>query len=91
MQLPAELKACLRKQGEFADPFGLPEFIRRVSERAGVNAAQASEEVRAVFATLREAVSIGEFEDAVDQLSSEFRYLLEPIVTVPANSPRRRG
>ena len=79
LELPPQLRDHLRKRGEPAEPFGAPEFARRVSERAGVDAGQALRAFRAVLDTLREAVSIGEYEDAVAQLSAEFRQMLEPV------------
>lgn len=76
-QLPKELRDYLRKQREFAEPFGLAEFIRRVSARAGVDVGSASDTVPAVLATVREAVTAGEFEDVVSQLPREFWEMLE--------------
>lgn len=76
-QLPKELRDYLRKQREFAEPFGLAEFVRRVSSRAGVDVASASDSVPAVLATVREAVTAGEFEDVVSQLPKEFWEMLE--------------
>jgi uncharacterized protein (DUF2267 family) len=54
------------------------EFVRRVSERAGVDAVLALEGVRAVFTTLREAVTGGEFDDVMSQLPKEFLEVVEP-------------
>lgn len=71
-QLPETLRATMRPPRE-KDPerFGLDEFIRRVSERAGIDAGMARDGARAVFTTLRDAVG-GEFGDAMDQLPKEF-------------------
>lgn len=72
-QLPKALQDPLRKRGESAEAFGLGEFLRRVGERAGVDAARAREVVRAVLTTVNEAVTGGEFEDVVSQLPKEIR------------------
>ncbi|TDC78618.1 DUF2267 domain-containing protein [Micromonospora sp. KC606] len=72
-QLPDELSAYLGGPAgpagvEQAGTFGPVEFLHRVADRAGVEAATAQVGVRAVFATLREAVTVGEFEDLMAQL-----------------------
>jgi uncharacterized protein (DUF2267 family) len=77
-QLPPELRECLHKEQEFPEPFGLGQFIRRVSDGAAVNTAQGSAAVRAVLATVREAVSTNEFEDVVSQLPKEYWEVIEP-------------
>jgi uncharacterized protein (DUF2267 family) len=79
-QLPRPLRDLLIPSAEPAEAFDLGEFIRRVSERAGVNAAEAAAGTQAVFATLRKAVTGGEFHDILTQLPTEFREAL----TTPA-------
>jgi uncharacterized protein (DUF2267 family) len=59
-----------------ADRFGVDEFIRRVAEREGVDAARAERDARAVFAALGNAVSAGELADAAAQLPQDFAPLL---------------
>jgi uncharacterized protein (DUF2267 family) len=72
-QLPVALQDPLRKRAESAEAFGLEEFVRRVSERARLDPAAATDRVSAVLMTVREAVSGGEFEDVLSQLPQEFR------------------
>ena len=57
-----------------AECFGLDEFIRRVSQRARVSPEEAE---RAVFSTLRLAVTTGDFKDMMAQLPKEFTELVE--------------
>lgn len=75
-QLPKELKPYLADADEPPEPYGVEEFIRRVAERAGVDPDRAQTGPRAVFGTLRGAVSPGEFDDVVAQLPKEFRGLI---------------
>jgi uncharacterized protein (DUF2267 family) len=75
-QLPKPMKEWLTPTGEQAERFGLDEFIRRVSERTRVPPEEARRVTQAVFATLRMAVTTGEFEDVMSQLPGEFRELL---------------
>jgi uncharacterized protein (DUF2267 family) len=78
-QLPSELKDPLAVNvTERAEYFDLDEFARRVADRADIDLDQAYSGVRAVFATLRGAVSHGEFDDVLAQLPNEFQLLLEP-------------
>jgi len=88
-QLPKPMQAALRPPTEAAHRFGADEFVGRVADRCGTNAAQAKRAVRAVFATLREAISSGEFDDIMGQLPKDFADIVEP-VTAPAR-PGRRG
>ena len=72
---------------ETAARFPRAEFTRRVMERAGIEDAAATTAIRAVFATLREAVTGGEFEDMVAQLPADFADLTAPVTVRPG---RRR-
>jgi uncharacterized protein (DUF2267 family) len=76
-QLPAEFEDALRPQHEHAEPFDLEVFIQRVAERASVDFEAARAGVRAVFQTLREAVTGNEFADVLAQLPREYTELLE--------------
>ncbi|MGC1213035.1 MAG: DUF2267 domain-containing protein [Micromonospora sp.] len=83
-QLPDELSAYL------ATPAGGPRatggtvaFLHRVADRAGVDAAVAEVGVRAVLSTLRETVTVGEFEDLVAQLPKGFDAMVDPIPRPP--------
>lgn len=71
-QLPKPMAAALRPPTEEAQTFGGEEFIRRVATRYGTDERHAKGVVRAVFATLREAVSSGEFDDVLAQLPRDF-------------------
>ncbi|TDC38957.1 DUF2267 domain-containing protein [Micromonospora sp. 15K316] len=67
-QLPDELDGYLSGSGVDAGPgrpAGPAEFLRRVGERAGVDEATARLGTGAVFATLREAVTVAEFREMV--------------------------
>jgi uncharacterized protein (DUF2267 family) len=75
-QLPAELKPHLTGADEPAQPFGAEEFIRRVADRAGTDPDRARAGVRAVFTTLREAVTLGEVDDISAQLPQDFQELV---------------
>ncbi|MER7416948.1 DUF2267 domain-containing protein [Micromonospora peucetia] len=79
--LPDELDDYLAGSG--ADgPAAVPgpaEFVRRVGERAGVDEATARTGTGAVFATLREAVTVDEFRDMVARLPRDFDGMTQPI------------
>lgn len=88
-QLPKPLQDQLRPRTETAERFGLDEFLRRVCERAGVDESQARNAARAVFTTLREAVTGGEFDDIRSQLPEDFNDLVGP-ATMRGGAPRNR-
>lgn len=75
-QLPTELKPFLTGADEPAQPFDSDEFVRRVADRAGTDPDQATAGVRAVFTTIREAVTSGEVDDITAQLPKDIRGLL---------------
>ncbi|MFU8876110.1 DUF2267 domain-containing protein [Micromonospora sp. SL4-19] len=79
-QLPKPLQRVLKPHPgtEAADRFGAAEFIARVGQRAGVDGNTARDAVRAVFITLREAVTGGEFADVVVQMPRDYRDMVEP-------------
>ncbi|MEU5941400.1 DUF2267 domain-containing protein [Micromonospora sp. NPDC047548] len=91
IQLPAPLQLVLKPSPsvEAAQRFGAAEFLARVGQRAGVDEAAARAGVRAVFITLREAVSGGEFDDVVTQLPRDYREMVEPALTPGASVLRR--
>jgi uncharacterized protein (DUF2267 family) len=76
-QLPKPAKEWLNSGPPEAERFGLDEFIRRVSERTRVPPEEARTAVRAVFSTLRLAVTGGEFKDMMSQLPDEFSQLVD--------------
>ncbi len=77
-QLPQPLQGVLRKGGEEADRFGVPEFVRRVADRADLDASAAPDGIRAVLVTLHEGLTGGEFDDIMSQLPAEFEDLFSP-------------
>lgn len=89
-QLPKPLQLLLRKSPstEHAERFGAAEYVARVGQRADVDQAAARAAIRAVFVTLREAVSGGEFDDVVTQLPRDYRDLVEPVLA-PGATLRR--
>lgn len=93
-QLPVELREHLHKTttaagGQFAEPFGLEEFVQRVSARAGGDGARANAGVRAVLTTVGETVSSDELEGMVSQLPKEFWEMIRP--GARAEAPPSRG
>jgi uncharacterized protein (DUF2267 family) len=48
------------------------QLVERVAEKAGIARDEAERRVKAVFSTLREAVSWGEFQDVPEQLDPEY-------------------
>jgi uncharacterized protein (DUF2267 family) len=67
-QLPEEFKPSLSDAEETAETFTVDEFVRRVAERAGVGDDTALKGARAVMATVRDAVTSGEWDDIIAQL-----------------------
>jgi len=76
-QLPDKLADALQPEHEHAEPFDLEVFVQRVADRALVDFEAARAGVRAVFQTLREAVTGDEFEDVLAQLPREYTTLLD--------------
>lgn len=74
--LPEPLKSWLRTDEEIAKGYGPNSFVRRVADRAEVPHELAEAGIRAVLATLREAVGDQEFRDATAQLPREYDVLL---------------
>jgi uncharacterized protein (DUF2267 family) len=78
-ELPPELKDVMdRPQQAPADPFGADELVGRVAMATGLDREQALEGVRAVFATLREAILPTELDDLTAQLPGEWLALMQP-------------
>jgi uncharacterized protein (DUF2267 family) len=74
-QLPAELAPWIATTTP-AEGFDADEFIRRVAQRAGVDAAVARRHVVAVFDALAQAISDDEWHDVTSELPSSFAPLL---------------
>jgi uncharacterized protein (DUF2267 family) len=74
-QLPSPLQGALLPTEEEAEEFGFDEFVSRVVERSGRDTEAAEAAVDAVMATIRDAVTPGEFDDVLCQLPKEFQRL----------------
>jgi uncharacterized protein (DUF2267 family) len=74
-QLPAPLKTALISAHENAEALSFEEFVERTAERAGTDPDVAEVAIDAVFATLRDAVTPGEFDDVLSQLPADFNRL----------------
>jgi uncharacterized protein (DUF2267 family) len=74
-QLPEPLKSEILVI-ERADPMDPDEFVQRVAEELDVHENAARERVRAVFATLHEAVTEGEWDEVVGQLDKKYASLI---------------
>jgi uncharacterized protein (DUF2267 family) len=74
--LPRELRGVLASGPEPAEAFGLDEFLRRIAEREGVDAATARRDAEAVFEALGQTVAPKELRDLVAQLPHDFQPLL---------------
>lgn len=78
-----ELRQFMVKGTDEPEAFGYDEFLRRVSDRAGVERDVAERGVRAVLQTLHRVVGHGEFEDAMAQLPEDLRALARPVPRGP--------
>jgi uncharacterized protein (DUF2267 family) len=74
-QLPAQMKTAVIISPS-ALPLSAEEFVDRVARALEVPPEEARTRVRAVFGTLREAVTWGELEDVLAQLDPEYADLL---------------
>ena len=70
-QLPAKLKTAVIVT-QAAIPLTADEFVERVARDLELETGESRKRVRAVFSTLREAVSWGEFQDVLEQLDPEY-------------------
>jgi uncharacterized protein (DUF2267 family) len=76
-QLPDELRDYLLKDDAPPQLLNAAEFVHEVRARAGVDDQWATEGARAVFTTLRDAVSDDEVEDLLSELPKDIRQLLQ--------------
>jgi uncharacterized protein (DUF2267 family) len=74
-QLPAKLKTSVTVTLA-PMPMSRDDFVDRVAAQLQVPREEARTRIRAVFATLREAVSWGELEDVILELDPEYADLL---------------
>ncbi|MEU6023782.1 DUF2267 domain-containing protein [Micromonospora sp. NPDC048871] len=91
VQLPEPLRLPLRPtpDTEAAERFGAGEFVARVARRAQIEEPAARAVIGAVFTTIREAVTGGEFDELVVQLPRDYRDIVEPAMA-PGATLRRR-
>ena len=77
-QLPEELKETvqLTAAAGAGASMSAEEFVRTVARREGRPEEEAQKDVRAVLATLRDAVTEGEWDDIQSQLGREYRELV---------------
>lgn len=59
-----------------AQPTSANEFLDRVARQLEISPEEARSRIRAVFGTIREAISRGEFVDVLEQLDPEYADLL---------------
>jgi uncharacterized protein (DUF2267 family) len=71
-QLPKEMKEPLYQASEDAKVCSLETFLRRISEKEGVDAGMATDHASAVMSVLEEDSSGGELEAIRAQLPQEF-------------------
>lgn len=83
-RLPGELRSCLEPEDTSDRRFHIGEFLRRISDRAGVDKNAAERDARAVFVALWSAVGPEEFADMRAELPRDFDPLLE---TAGADAP----
>jgi uncharacterized protein (DUF2267 family) len=74
-QLPEPLKSEI-KVTPLADPMNPQEFLERVGRDLGLPEDEARDRVRAVFSTLHDAVTEGEWEEVVGQLDRKYADLI---------------
>jgi uncharacterized protein (DUF2267 family) len=77
--LLAQLPSLLREEivvSPAPQPITLDELVERVARELAVTPEEARVRVRAVFATLREAVTVGELRDVMQELDPEYADLL---------------
>jgi uncharacterized protein (DUF2267 family) len=75
-QVPDELTWALRNASREPGSFSSDEFVRRVAEHESIAPNDADKRVRAVFATLQDAVSAGELEHVLSQLPTDYLELM---------------
>jgi uncharacterized protein (DUF2267 family) len=75
-QLPDPVAEPLRRPGGDARAMPAEEFVRRIAEREQIPPAVAREHARAVLTTLRESVTVDEWDDTIAELPREYEALL---------------
>lgn len=70
--MPDELAEPLARMGGDPEAYGLEEFYRRVAEKEGIDADEATKHVSAFMKVLGQAISDGELQDVRSQPHREF-------------------
>lgn len=74
-QLPAQLKkAVMITRAPMA--MTRDEFVERVASKLAVSREEARARIRGVFRVIHDAISLGEFQDVLEQLDPEYADLL---------------
>jgi uncharacterized protein (DUF2267 family) len=76
-QLPADMQRWLIPPTPEAQKLSVQDFVQRVADRAQVDEQRARQGISAVFNTLRDAVTEGEFDDVLAQLPREFAEVVQ--------------
>ncbi|MFC4035190.1 DUF2267 domain-containing protein [Streptomyces polygonati] len=72
LELPDELRDYVRQGAEHTERFDYNEAVRRIHQRVGLSEPESDRGIRAVLATLRDAVSEVAFNNAMSQIGHEF-------------------
>jgi uncharacterized protein (DUF2267 family) len=75
-QLPGDLGVPLRRAIRDPEEFSAADFVNRVAERDEIAPNDAGKRVRAVLATLQDAVSEGQLEHVLSQLPTDYLELM---------------
>ncbi|WFE40016.1 DUF2267 domain-containing protein [Micromonospora sp. WMMD998] len=82
-QLPDDVGGYLTTSEPAGATGAVVDFLFRVADRAAVDPAVAEVGTRGVLETLRETVTVGEFQDLVAQLPKGFDAMVDPIPRPP--------
>lgn len=75
-QLPEELGEAAARSHGTGETFSASDFVERVADREGIAPNDADKRVRAVLATLQDAVTGGQMEDVLSQLPIDYLELM---------------
>ena len=74
-QLPAEIGKFLDSRAAEGERFSSDEFLKRISEREGVDLPVSVFHVRAVLEVLQQAATAGEMSDVLERLPADYMRL----------------
>ncbi len=75
-QLPQELEDAVGNSTGTGETFSASDFVERVADREGIAPNDADKRVRAVLATVQEAVTGGQMEHVLSQLPTDYLELM---------------